>query len=354
MLPASNKGVGMNIGFPDVCLTPAGPAAVPVPYPNFALNAQAAPFSTIVRTSMVPALNMGSIIPLTTGDQAGVAHPTIMGPGTFTMGNPKVFVEKLPAINLTCPSTGNGMNNGLGAALIASLTRVFYTYSGTAPSPGDGGPRDLPSREIDRAEIEALAAAMSAGISGAPTVEEGVGHVRIGAFAPTLPSELWSFLSGPAAREICGLVIDLAGCPGGDVMACLEVAGDFLPAGSLLATMVEADGDETPFLSRAGAPFSLPVAVIVDALTASAAEIFAGCLASHARAVLVGATTFGKGSGQRLGAAEDGSVRSVSVAEVRLPDGRRIQGKGLTPDIEAGSPEEARALARAAVLASCG
>ncbi len=63
MLPASNKGAGMNIGFPDVCLTPAAPAPVPVPYPNMAMNAMAAPFAATVKVSMMNALNMGSQIP---------------------------------------------------------------------------------------------------------------------------------------------------------------------------------------------------------------------------------------------------------------------------------------------------
>ena len=45
MLPASNSGVGMNMGFPDVCVTPVGPVPVPIPYPNMAMNAMAVPFA---------------------------------------------------------------------------------------------------------------------------------------------------------------------------------------------------------------------------------------------------------------------------------------------------------------------
>ena len=91
MLPASNRGAGQNIGFPDVCLTPAPPAPpVPVPYPNIGMNAQALGFSPIVKVSMVNALNMGSTISMTSGDEAGAAHPTIKGQGKWTMGNPIV------------------------------------------------------------------------------------------------------------------------------------------------------------------------------------------------------------------------------------------------------------------------
>ena len=72
MLPASNRGAGMNVGFPDVCLTPAAPSPIPIPYPNFAMNAQAAPFATSVFISMMNALNMASMIPVTTGDEPHV------------------------------------------------------------------------------------------------------------------------------------------------------------------------------------------------------------------------------------------------------------------------------------------
>ncbi len=128
MLPATNRGVGMNIGFPDVCLTPVGPAVVPIPYPNFALTAQAAAFSPVVRVSGVNALNLGSMIPMTLGDDAGVAHWSVKGPGRYTMGNPIVSIDRLPAINLTCLTTGNTGNNAVGAVLVPSATNVFYCY----------------------------------------------------------------------------------------------------------------------------------------------------------------------------------------------------------------------------------
>src|SRR6185436_40551 len=100
MLPANNKGIGMSLGFPDVCLTP--PVPLPVPYPNIALNALAAIFSPVVKLCMLPALNMASFMPMTMGDEAGLAHPTFKGTGRYPMGNPIVHIDMLPAINLLC------------------------------------------------------------------------------------------------------------------------------------------------------------------------------------------------------------------------------------------------------------
>src|ERR1700689_3973287 len=98
MLPAAIQGPGMNMGFPDVCLTPAGPAVVPIPYPNMAMHAMAAPFCPTILNMMMPALNMASMIPMTLGDQPGVANPMFMQMGMFSMGSPKVFLQGMPAV----------------------------------------------------------------------------------------------------------------------------------------------------------------------------------------------------------------------------------------------------------------
>lgn len=351
MLMAANNGAGMNVGFPDVCLTPAGPTVVPVPYPNLAMNMMAAAFSLIVFITKRPALNMGSMIPLTTGDEGGVAHPTIKGPGSYTVGNPKVFVDKLPAINLTCPTKGNGVNNGLGMVAVPSIVNVFYSLviaPTTAPST-ELGPsekaRDPYARQLDLAAAESLAEAMKGGLCSFELAEDGIGVLQIRAFSRALPSEVWSALKGFERRGLRGLILDLAGCPGGDVEASLSLAGDFLPEGSELAILREADGDETLHKSVAEAPFSFPMAIVVDEHTASAAEVLAGCLAFHGRAVLVGSKTFGKGAAQQVLTSENGALHTASFAELLLPDGTRIEGVGLRPQVFADS--HAQALARA-------
>src|ERR1700733_3950932 len=153
MLPASNRGAGMNIGFPDICLTPAAPAPIPTPYPNMAMNAMAAPFAVTVWISMMNALNMISEIPMTEGDEPGTASPN-MGPGRYTMGNPIVFVELMPGINLLCPTTGNDMVNPIGAVLVPSIVNVFFTDRTGEAAAGQPG---LAAAEVEQLD-EALAA----------------------------------------------------------------------------------------------------------------------------------------------------------------------------------------------------
>jgi len=168
MMPASNKGVGMNLGFPDVCLTPAAPAPVPIPYPNMGMNAMAVPFAPNVMISMMPGLNMSSRIPMTMGDEGGVSHPLFKQMGGYTMGNPMIYINSLPAINLLLPTTGNNYNNPLGAATVPSIVNVFFTsVAGTALPSGAPG-TDRFTRAVDRAAIEQLEMLLEQPAAAAP------------------------------------------------------------------------------------------------------------------------------------------------------------------------------------------
>lgn len=386
MLPAANKGAGMNIGFPDVCLTPAGPAVVPIPYPNLAMNAQAAPFSPIVKVTMVSALNLGSKIPMTSGDEAGSAHPLVKQMGAYTTGNPIVFIDKLPAVHLTCPTTGNGMNNGLGAALVPSVTNVFYTLrplspAGGPPSPalspvfgGKGGEAEEegvsmarrhlaggppPSRrrwerDLDLSALSALEQGLSRGVTEPALAEDGIGYVRVAAFSPHVPGQLHALLGSYAEAGLRALIVDLAGCPGGDVYASLELLADFLPEGARLAVRVDADGDETTLRSRTRTPYPWPLAVLLDGDTASAAELFAAGLCSHGRAVLVGERTYGKAAAQAVVTDADGRPRTHTAATFRGPRGELVEGLGVTPDLPAAGAEARLARAREALRAMLG
>jgi carboxyl-terminal processing protease len=326
MLPACNKGVGMNMGFPDVCLTPAGPAVVPIPYPNMAMHAMAAPFAPNVLLSMMPALNMGSIIPMTLGDSPGVANPVFMQMGQFTMGDPVVMINGLPGVSLTSPTSGNMMNNPVGMVQVPSVTNVFFSLAGAAPGA---------AAVLDAVELAALGAALDVGspVDGARLLGDGVAYARIGRFTAAVPSAIHHVLTGLAAEGMEALILDLRGNPGGDALAAIALAGDFLEPGSLVAVMVDGDGDETRYHARCGQPHRFPLAILVDGGTASAAEIFAGSLQAHGRAVLVGETTYGKGVAQAVVPSPSGP-RYETVASFVLPGDRALQGAGLRPDVE--------------------
>ncbi|MGD0526017.1 MAG: S41 family peptidase [Polyangiaceae bacterium] len=336
MLPASNSGVGMNMGFPDVCVTPVGPVPTPIPYPNMALNATAVPFAATVLISFVPGLNIGAEMPMTLGDQAGVESP-FMGPGRYTTGNPTVMVEALPGVNLLCPTTGNDFINALGAVTVPSITNVFFTRA--------GGPRGA----IDAAAMAELSRAFDVPAPAEVLSPEGVALVGIPVFSPGVPARVYSAVSRWGGDRVRALVVDLRGCPGGELTSALELAGDFLPEGAAILTVTDGQGDDTVYRARGVHPYRFPLVVLVDRGTASAAEVFAGALQAHGRAVVVGERTFGKGTAQTLmgGLAEPGASYAT-VATLTLPDGEPLEGRGIRPDVEV-PPGDALAIARAAI-----
>ena len=310
MLPASNRGSGTNIGFPDVCNTIVGPATAPVPYPNMAMHAQATPFSAIVNVSMMGALNLSSKIPMTSGDEAGTAHPTIKGAGAFTAGNAVVFVEKQPAINLTAPTTGNSMNNPLGAVLVPATTNVFFTR---ARETSAADPAAI-SLESLRTEIEApLGHAVRARRFGR------VGVIRISTFTADVPGALQQAVAELQNQGVAQLLIDLRNNPGGELSACLRALGLFVTPGTMLFEQEDADGDKTPIRARGAAcALELPLTLLVNRWTASAAELFAGALANLGRAKLRGGATYGKTSAQTICADADGTMQYKTAARYRF------------------------------------
>ena len=321
MLPASNRGAGECMGFPDICLTPAAPAPIPTPYPNIGMNAMAAPFSPTVMLSMVPALNQGSMIPMTMGDELGSASP-IKGPARYTMGNPIVKVNALPAINLTCPTTGNNMNDALGAVLVPSVTNVFFT-STVAGAPTRGA--------LERGAVLALAAAVEGARADVDARDDEAAIVRPGVFGFATSTEIANAIGGHARA----VVIDLRGHPGGDLDAAVAFAADFLHEDAIVARRVDADGDEELLRALGPALHTMPVVVLVDGDTASAAEVVAAALADHGRALLVGERTRGKGTAERVVARFDApGAAYATVARVRSPSGAEIDGAGVAPDVE--------------------
>jgi hypothetical protein len=116
---------------PDVCLTPAVPSPIPVPYPNISTSDMANP-GTIAENILVcgmPAMNQASIIMLSNGDQGGtagggVACGEIMGETAFVTGCPTIMVGGPPGVRLTCLTTQN-TNNTLGLVTAPSQTVVL-------------------------------------------------------------------------------------------------------------------------------------------------------------------------------------------------------------------------------------
>ena len=125
---ANTQMMGMDLGFPDVCLTPAVPAPVPIPYPNIAMGPTAIPSQFTTMILGAPVHNMGTTTPLTNGDNAGVAtgvaSGTVMGPSRHVLGSFTVLVGGMPTTRLTSMTIQNSTNVP-GVRLVPSQVRVL-------------------------------------------------------------------------------------------------------------------------------------------------------------------------------------------------------------------------------------
>ncbi len=120
--------MGIDTAFPDVCLTPTPAGPVPVPYPNIAVGTTAIPNAPTVLFSGAPAHNLGTVIPMTNGDNPGlalgVASGVVMGPSRHVTGAFTVLVKGLPASRMTSVSIQNS-TNAPGCRLVPSQAKIL-------------------------------------------------------------------------------------------------------------------------------------------------------------------------------------------------------------------------------------
>jgi len=154
-----------------------------------------------------------------------------------------------------------------------------------------------------------------------------IGYIRLSGFADKTAAELEEVLQWLTAGEMQGLVLDLRDNPGGYLNAAVDVCDMFLPSGVIVTTRRRGGQiSRTYTASGRGRFFDIPLAVIVNQQTASAAEIIAACLQDHKRAKIVGQRTFGKGTVQEVLdlAAGYGAMKLTTAAYWR-PTGKNIQ-----------------------------
>jgi len=167
-----------------------------------------------------------------------------------------------------------------------------------------------------------------------------IAYVRLFSFGADTASDLNRALRDLLRDDPKGLILDLRGNGGGFLNSSVDVASEFLSDGVVLIERF-GDGEETIYQVRSGGRATdIELVVLVNGGTASASEIVAGAIQDHGRGLLVGETTFGKGSVQNWVELADsaGAVR-VTIARWYTPDDRLIHGIGLSPDIEVLIPE---------------
>ena len=164
----------------------------------------------------------------------------------------------------------------------------------------------------------------------------GFGYVRISNFTGTTTQDFEKALEQLESSDppLKGLILDLRNNGGGLLNQAISIADEFLEQGTIVS-MKGRDKRNTKVFSATASrtPRTYPIVVLINGGTASASEIVAGALQDQKRALILGTTSFGKGSVQTVETLRDGSGVKLTIARYYTPSGRSIQAKGIEPDI---------------------
>ncbi|MBN2084638.1 MAG: S41 family peptidase [Anaerolineales bacterium] len=198
------------------------------------------------------------------------------------------------------------------------------------------------SGESELLEFDIVRAKIDPPVVESRMLEDGIAYLYLGIFSESAVPQVQEALSDLLEQEPAALILDLRGNIGGYVSSAVEIGSQFLPKGTMLFYEKYGDGREVPYYAKGGGiATGIPMIVLVDGHSASAAEIIAGAIQDHARGRLVGMTTYGKGSVQEwIPLMNDMGAVRITVSLWYTPNGRQISKEGLAPDVEVPITEE--------------
>ena len=173
-------------------------------------------------------------------------------------------------------------------------------------------------------------------IKHALILEDGVGYVKIGEFRESTSRDLSKALKGLEEKDLKALVIDVRNNPGGLLNSAISISSKFLEDGKTVVSTNSRNEEEVVYKSVSfnRKYLDIPIVVLINKGSASASEILASALRENNRAILLGETTFGKGSVQTILPLSDGSAMRLTTSKYYTPSGESIHEKGVEPDIK--------------------
>ena len=259
---------------------------------------------------------IGAVVNLDDAGHVVIVHPFAGGPAQeagLTGGDVILEIEGQDTLGLSLEEAVSMIRGPEGTAVRLLVQREVLDEPFEA--------------EIVRAEIEI------------PTVEsrmleDGIGYLKLNSFRSQAPAEVRSALTELLDEEPRGLILDLRDNPGGLLSASIEIASEFVAEGAIVLEKGSNGLDQEHMAQGDGVATDVPLVVLVNGGTASAAEIVAGAIRDHDRGVLIGARTLGKASVQSPIELSDGSHLRLTIAHWFTPNGQLIQEGGLAPHIE--------------------
>jgi len=168
--------------------------------------------------------------------------------------------------------------------------------------------------------------------------EGDIGYIRLTDWTEDVDEQVAAALQDLEEQGAKGLIIDLRSNPGGYMEPAIRAADLFLRDGMIVSSKGRIAGSSSEYTADDQVEWDLPVVILLDRGSASSSEIFAAALADNDRAILVGETTFGKGSIQKLYRQEDGTAVRLTIARYYTPNGSSIDDEGLEPDFPVRNP----------------
>lgn len=188
----------------------------------------------------------------------------------------------------------------------------------------------------DEVEIQTVSYAMT---------EDYVGYIRITQFEDVTARQFEAAVEDLKSQGVKGMVVDIRNNPGGLLTSVVSMLKYILPEGLIVYTEDKA-GNRREYSGNDNQELDMPLAVLVNGNSASAAEIFAGAIQDYEKGTIIGTQTYGKGIVQTVKPLTDGSAIKLTTAKYFTPKGQDIHGKGVTPDetveYDAASGEDAQ------------
>ena len=163
-------------------------------------------------------------------------------------------------------------------------------------------------------------------------LEDRMGYIQIVEFDDVTSGQFENALKDLKSQGMKGLILDLRQNPGGNLDTVVEIGEMLLPKGLIVYTE-DKNGKREEYRSNGKHEIDIPMTVLVDMNSASAAEILAGAIQDYKKGTLIGTTTYGKGIVQAVRSLRDGSAVKITIRSYFTPNGRNIHGVGMEPDI---------------------
>lgn len=170
--------------------------------------------------------------------------------------------------------------------------------------------------------------------------ENNIGYIEVTDFYEKTAEQFRLAIADLKTQGMQALIVDLRNNPGGYVNVVVDMCDQILAEGTIVYTEDKDGNTLEKFDADSKEALNLPMVVLVNGNSASASEIFAGCMKDHGAATIVGTTTFGKGIVQQVIPLSDGSAVKLTIAKYFTPNGNDIHQIGIEPNVVVELPEE--------------